>query len=121
MAVMNYLVGLWSDMMIQSGKSVTLTRVSLGGFKEIAPQYSGVLPGISNTVGTLATIIGTVGVATPKNPTLGSAWLTLAFGLKSFSHSGFLVNLQEIAPQYSGVLPRISNTARTLAAIIGTL
>lgn len=26
MAIMNYLAGLWSDMMIQSGMSVTLTR-----------------------------------------------------------------------------------------------
>jgi len=26
MAIMNYLAGLWSDMMIQSGTSVTLTR-----------------------------------------------------------------------------------------------
>jgi len=35
-----------------------------------------------------------IGLATAKNPSIGSAWLTLAFGLKSFSHSGFLVNLQ---------------------------
>lgn len=35
-----------------------------------------------------------IGLATAKSPSVGSAWLTLAFGLKSFSHSGFLVNLQ---------------------------
>lgn len=67
-----------------------------------------------------------------KTPTAASAWLTIAVGLKAFSHCGFLVNFQvcifrasllamfehlavsniptifltgqEIAPQYSGVL-----------------
>ncbi|KAK4753494.1 hypothetical protein SAY87_001598 [Trapa incisa] len=29
--------------------------------QEIAPQYSGVLHGLSNTMGTLAAIVGTVG------------------------------------------------------------
>ncbi|OIW02564.1 hypothetical protein TanjilG_24015 [Lupinus angustifolius] len=103
MAVMNYLAGLWSDMMIQSGKSVTLTRK------------------IMQTIGFVGPGLCLIGLVTAKNPSLGSAWLTLAFGLKSFSHSGFLVNLQEIAPQYSGVLHGISNTAGTLAAIIGTV
>lgn len=35
-----------------------------------------------------------IGLTTAKTPSIGSAWLTVAFGLKSFSHSGFLVNLQ---------------------------
>lgn len=35
-----------------------------------------------------------IGLATAKNPSVASAWLTVAFGLKSFGHSGFLVNLQ---------------------------
>ncbi|XP_061347159.1 probable anion transporter 4, chloroplastic isoform X2 [Gastrolobium bilobum] len=103
MAIMSYLAGLWSDMMIQSGTSVTLTR-------KIMQSIGFVGPGLC-----------LIGLATAKNPSIGSAWLTLAFGLKSFSHSGFLVNLQEIAPQYSGVLHGISNTAGTLAAIIGTV
>ncbi|TKY56437.1 anion transporter 4 [Spatholobus suberectus] len=103
MAIMNYLAGLWSDMMIQSGTSVTLTR-------KIMQSIGFVGPGLC-----------LIGLATAKNPSIGSAWLTLAFGLKSYSHSGFLVNLQEIAPQYSGVLHGISNTAGTLAAIIGTV
>ncbi|XP_017406844.1 probable anion transporter 4, chloroplastic isoform X3 [Vigna angularis] len=103
MAIMNYLAGLWSDMMIQSGMSVTLTRK------------------IMQTIGFVGPGLCLIGLATAKSPSVGSAWLTLAFGLKSFSHSGFLVNLQEIAPQYSGVLHGISNTAGTLAAIIGTV
>lgn len=35
-----------------------------------------------------------MGLTTAKSPAVASAWLTLAVGLKSFSHSGFLVNLQ---------------------------
>ncbi|KAM0058619.1 hypothetical protein Hdeb2414_s0005g00172181 [Helianthus debilis subsp. tardiflorus] len=31
-----------------------------------------------------------------KCPVVASAWLTLAVGLKSFSHCGFLVNLQAL-------------------------
>eukprot|EP00256_Glycine_max_P066503 XP_025981098.1 probable anion transporter 4, chloroplastic isoform X3 [Glycine max] len=103
MAVMGYFAGLWSDMMIQSGTSVTLTRK------------------IMQCIGFVGPGLCLIGLATAKNPAIGSAWLTLAFGLKSFSHSGFLVNLQEIAPRYSGVLHGISNTAGTLAAIIGTV
>ncbi|KAI4305177.1 hypothetical protein L6164_028560 [Bauhinia variegata] len=103
MAVMNYVAGLWSDMMIRSGTSVTLTR-------KIMQSIGFVGPGIC-----------LIGLATAKSPSIASAWLTLAFGMKSFSHSGFLVNLQEIAPQYSGVLHGMSNTAGTLAAILGTV
>ncbi|KAJ7964111.1 Phosphate transporter [Quillaja saponaria] len=103
MAIMGCLAGLWSDMMIQSGTSVTLTR-------KIMQSIGFIGPGLS-----------LIGLTTAKSPSTASAWLTLAFGLKSFSHSGFLVNLQEIAPQYAGVLHGISNTAGTLAAILGTV
>lgn len=74
--------------------------------------------------------IALVGLTTASSPMIASAWLTLAVGLKSFTHSGFLVNIQvccfrkfmwiqciilltfylvllwcqEIAPQYIGVL-----------------
>lgn len=46
------------------------------------------------TVGFVGPGLCLIGLTTAKNPSIGSAWLTLAFGLKSFSHSGFLVNLQ---------------------------
>jgi len=35
-----------------------------------------------------------IGLTLAKSPSIASAWLTLAVGLKSFSHSGFLVNIQ---------------------------
>ncbi|KAF9665580.1 hypothetical protein SADUNF_Sadunf16G0137800 [Salix dunnii] len=103
MGFMGYFGGMWSDMLIRSGISVTLTR-------KIMQSIGFIGPGIALT-----------GLTTARNPFLASAWLTLAVGLKSFSHSGFLVNLQEIAPQYSGVLHGISNTAGTFAAIVGTV
>lgn len=46
------------------------------------------------TIGFVGPGLCLIGLATAKNPAIGSAWLTVAFGLKSFSHSGFLVNLQ---------------------------
>ncbi|XP_009346897.2 probable anion transporter 4, chloroplastic [Pyrus x bretschneideri] len=103
MAVMGYVGGLWSDILIRNGTSVTLTRK------------------IMQSIGFVGPGIALVGLVTAKSPAVASAWLTLAVGLKSFSHSGFLVNLQEIAPQYSGVLHGISNTAGTFAAILGTV
>ncbi|XP_050902960.1 probable anion transporter 4, chloroplastic [Lathyrus oleraceus] len=101
MAIMIYLAGFWSDMMIQRGTSVTLTR-------KIMQSIGFVGPGVS-----------LIGLATTRNPSIASAWLTLPFGSKSFGHSGFLVNFQDIAPQYSGVLHGMANTAGTLASIIG--
>ncbi|XP_076914112.1 putative anion transporter 4, chloroplastic [Bidens hawaiensis] len=103
MALVGYFAGVFSDKLIQSGVTVTLTRK------------------IMQSIGFMGPGIALIGLIMAKNPVVASAWLTLAVGLKSFSHCGFLVNLQEIAPQYSGVLHGISNTAGTLAAILGTV
>ncbi|XP_027089436.1 probable anion transporter 4, chloroplastic isoform X1 [Coffea arabica] len=103
MAVAGYFAGVLSDMMIQRGISVTLTRK------------------IMQSIGFIGPGIALVGLTMARSPSNASAWLTLAVGLKAFSHCGFLVNLQEIAPQYSGVLHGISNTAGTFAAIVGTV
>ncbi|XP_059660831.1 probable anion transporter 4, chloroplastic [Cornus florida] len=103
MAILGYFAGVWSDMLIQNGTSVTLTRK------------------IMQSIGFVGPGIALIGLTMARSPSIASAWLTLALGLKSFSHSGFLVNLQEIAPQYSGVLHGMSNTAGTFAAILGTV
>ncbi|CAN1282446.1 Probable anion transporter 4, chloroplastic [Linum perenne] len=79
MAFMGYVGGLWSDVLIRGGVTVTLTRKIM-----------------------------------QKSPSIASAWLTLAVALKSFSHSGFLVNFQV-------GLELDSKVARTLAAIVGTV
>lgn len=103
MAIVGYFGGAWSDILIQRGLSVTMTRK------------------IMQSIGFVGPGIALIGLTAAKSPLIASAWLTLAVGLKSFSHSGFLVNLQEIAPQYSGVLHGLSNTAGTFAAIVGTI
>ncbi|KAK6927060.1 Major facilitator superfamily [Dillenia turbinata] len=103
MAFIGYFAGFISDTLIQRGTSITLTRK------------------IMQTIGFLGPGIALVGLTRARSPLVASAWLTLAVGLKAFGLSGFLVNLQEIAPQYAGVLHGMSNTAGTLAAIIGTV
>ncbi|KAL6840183.1 hypothetical protein ACP4OV_029993 [Aristida adscensionis] len=103
MAVLGYVAGVVSDTLIRNGTSITLTRK------------------IMQSIGFLGPGIALLGLNAAKSPIIASAWLTLAVGLKSFGHSGFLVNLQEIAPQYAGVLHGMSNTAGTFAAILGTV
>ncbi|XP_062226286.1 probable anion transporter 3, chloroplastic isoform X1 [Phragmites australis] len=103
MAVLGYVAGVVSDMLIRNGTSITLTRK------------------IMQSIGFLGPGIALLGLNAAKSPITASAWLTIAVGLKSFGHSGFLVNLQEIAPQYAGVLHGMSNTAGTFAAILGTV
>ncbi|KAL8089559.1 putative anion transporter 4, chloroplastic [Apium graveolens] len=103
MAVVGYFAGVWSDNLIRRGVSVTFTRK------------------LMQTIGFAGPGIALIALTMSKSPVMASAWLTLAVGLKSFSHFGFLVNLQEIAPQYSGVLHGLSNTAGTFAAIVGTV
>ncbi|OAY70608.1 putative anion transporter 3, chloroplastic [Ananas comosus] len=103
MAVLGYVAGVGSDMLIKYGTSVTATRK------------------IMQSIGFVGPAIALLGLNAARSPLAASAWLTTAVGLSSFSHSGFLVNLQEIAPQYAGVLHGMSNTAGTLAAILGTV
>ncbi|KAL3328188.1 hypothetical protein AABB24_035695 [Solanum stoloniferum] len=135
MALTGYFAGVLSDLMIQRGISVTLTRKVMQS-RDLFSTFSRLLllfpshlfssfiarPAASRqSVGFFGPGFALIGLTTAPSPSIPSAWLTLAVGLKAFSHCGFLVNLQEIAPQYSGVLHGISNTAGTLAAIIGTV
>lgn len=46
------------------------------------------------SIGFVGPGIALIGLISAKSPSIASGWLTLAVGLKSFSHSGFLVNLQ---------------------------
>ncbi|KAL9235350.1 hypothetical protein vseg_010113 [Gypsophila vaccaria] len=103
MALVGYFGGACSDILIQRGLSVTLTRK------------------IMQSIGFFGPAVALFGLTTAKSPAIASAWLSVAVGLKAFSHSGFLVNIQEIAPQYTGVLHGLANTAGTFAAIIGTV
>ncbi|KAK8950649.1 hypothetical protein KSP39_PZI004119 [Platanthera zijinensis] len=103
MAVLGYAAGAASDMLIRRGISVTSTRK------------------IMQTIGFIGPAVSLLGLNAAKNPSVASACLTVAVGLSSFSHSGFLVNFQEVSPEYAGVVHGMSNTAGTLAAIMGTV
>lgn len=46
------------------------------------------------SIGFIGPGIALIGLTTAKRPLIASAWLSLAVGLKSFSHLGFLINLQ---------------------------
>ncbi|VFQ91434.1 unnamed protein product [Cuscuta campestris] len=100
MALMGYAAGVLSDRMIRIGMSVTPTRKVMQSFGFFGPGVA---------------LIGLTKAPAPT-PTIASAWLTLAVGLKAFSHSGFLVNFQEIVPQYSGVLHATIGRRVTIAA-----
>lgn len=103
MAALGYVAGAWSDFLVQSGFTVTFVRK------------------LMQSIGFLGPAVALLGLNTARNPSIASAWLTAAVGFSAFSQAGFLVNLQEIAPQYGGVLHGMSNTAGTFAAIIGTV
>ena len=46
------------------------------------------------SIGFLGPGISLLGLNVAKSPSVASSWLTAAVGLSSFSHAGFLVNLQ---------------------------
>lgn len=103
MAALGCVAGACSDFLVQSGFTVTFVRK------------------LMQSIGFLGPAVSLLGLNTAQNPSTASAWLTAAVGFSAFSQAGFLVNLQEIAPQYGGVLHGMSNTAGTFAAIIGTV
>lgn len=103
MAALGCVAGACSDLLVQSGFTVTFVRK------------------LMQSIGFLGPAVALLGLNTARNPSTASAWLTAAVGFSAFSQAGFLVNLQEIAPQYGGVLHGMSNTAGTFAAIIGTV
>ncbi|XP_077222838.1 phosphate transporter 4;2 [Tasmannia lanceolata] len=103
MAVAGYVAGLTSDFLIKLGYSVTLVR-------KIMQSIGFIGPGVSLLCLNLA-----------KTPTVASMFLTAALSLSSFSQAGFLLNMEDIAPQYAGFLHGITNSIGTLAAIISTI
>ncbi|KAK4418971.1 putative anion transporter 3, chloroplastic [Sesamum alatum] len=103
MAISGYLAGAASDYLIRSGYSITSARKIMQSIGFVGP---GVALLCLNYV---------------KTPTVAAIFLTLALSLSSFSQAGFLLNMQDIAPQCAGFLHGISNSAGTLAAIVSTI
>ncbi|XP_051130990.1 probable anion transporter 3, chloroplastic isoform X2 [Andrographis paniculata] len=103
MAISGYVAGAASDHLIKLGYSITSTRKIMQSIGFIGP---GVALLCLNYV---------------KTPTVAAVFLTIALSLSSFSQAGFLLNMQDIAPQYAGFLHGISNSAGTVAAIVSTI
>ncbi|KAH6806292.1 phosphate transporter 4 [Perilla frutescens var. frutescens] len=103
MAISGYIAGAASDYLIKSGYSTTSARKIMQSIGFIGP---GVALLCLNYV---------------RTPTIAAVFLTAALSLSSFSQAGFLLNMQDIAPQCAGFLHGISNSAGTLAAIISTI
>lgn len=103
MAVSGYVAGALSDSLIKAGYSLTIVR-------KIMQSIGFIGPGVSLLCLNYA-----------KTPVTAAALMTIALSLSSFSQAGFLLNMQDIAPQYAGFLHGIANSAGTLAAIISTI
>ncbi|XP_028064563.1 probable anion transporter 3, chloroplastic isoform X1 [Camellia sinensis] len=103
MAVSGYVAGVASDFLIKKGYSITLVR-------KIMQSIGFMGPGVSLLLLNYA-----------KTPVVASMFITAALSLSSFSQAGFLLNMQDIAPQSAGFLHGISNSVGTLAAIVSTI
>ncbi|KAI3474713.1 hypothetical protein Pfo_029898 [Paulownia fortunei] len=103
MAISGYIAGAASDYLIKSGCSITSARK------------------IMQSIGFIGPGIALLCLNYVRTPTVAAILLTIALSLSSSSQAGFLLNMQDIAPQYAGFLHGISNSAGTLAAIISTI
>ncbi|KAK8600125.1 hypothetical protein V6N13_060055 [Hibiscus sabdariffa] len=103
MAFSGYIAGAISDSLIKAGYSITSVR-------KIMQSIGFIGPGVSLLCLNFV-----------KSPEIAVVFMTAALSLSSFSQAGFLLNMQDIAPQYAGFLHGISNSVGTLAAIISTI
>ncbi|PIA54414.1 hypothetical protein AQUCO_00900754v1 [Aquilegia coerulea] len=103
MAISGYIAGLASDALIKSGYSITSVRK------------------IMQSIGFIGPGLGLLCLNYVKTPTAASVLFTAALSFSSFSQAGFLLNMQDIAPQCAGFLHGITNCAGTFAAIISTI
>ncbi|KAG8649405.1 hypothetical protein MANES_08G087511v8 [Manihot esculenta] len=84
MAVSGYIAGAASDSLIKAGYSFTPVR-------KIMQSIGFIGPGVSLLCLNFA-----------KIPVTAAMFITAALSLSSFSQAGFLLNIQDIAPQYAG-------------------
>ncbi|KAK6943077.1 Major facilitator superfamily [Dillenia turbinata] len=103
MAISGCIAGTISDFLIKSGFCVTLVRKTM--------QSIGFMgPGVSLLCLNYA-----------KTPEVAAIFITVALSLSSFTQAGYMLNMQDIAPQHAGLLHGIANSAGTFAAIISTI
>ncbi|VFQ89353.1 unnamed protein product [Cuscuta campestris] len=103
MAVSGYVAGTLSDFLIKARYSITFVRKVMQSIGFIGPGVSLLCLNFART------------------PEVAAIVMTVALSFSSFSQAGFLLNMQDIAPQYAGFLHGISNSAGTMAAIVSTI
>ncbi|CAH9100997.1 unnamed protein product [Cuscuta epithymum] len=103
MAVSGYVAGAVSDFLIKAGYSITFVRK------------------VMQTIGFIGPGVSLLCLNFAKTPKVAATLLTIALSFSSFSQAGFLLNMQDIAPQCAGFLHGISNSAGTMAAIVSTI
>ncbi|KAL4429992.1 hypothetical protein ABPG77_004362 [Micractinium sp. CCAP 211/92] len=72
-----------------------------------------------NTAGFWSAAVALMLMAGARSPGWGVLLTTLTLGCAGFSRGGFSVNHMDIAPKFAGVIMGISNTAGTLAGVVG--
>ncbi|XP_057983357.1 probable anion transporter 3, chloroplastic [Malania oleifera] len=103
MAISGCIAGAASDSLIKAGYSLTLVRKIMQSIGFIGPGVSLLCLNYVNT------------------PMIAAIIITAALSLSSFSQAGFLLNIQDIAPQYAGLLHGIANSAGSFGAIMSTI
>ncbi|WIA29477.1 hypothetical protein OEZ86_011978 [Tetradesmus obliquus] len=72
-----------------------------------------------NTIGMLSAAVAVMSMPAASGMMSGVLATTLTMGTLGLSRGGFSVNHMDIAPKYAGMVMGISNTAGTLAGVIG--
>ncbi|XP_020235247.1 probable anion transporter 3, chloroplastic isoform X2 [Cajanus cajan] len=103
MAISGYLAGVASDFLINAGYPTIFVRKFMQTIGFVGPAVTLLCLNYANT------------------PSIAATLMTIALSLSSFSQAGYMLNIQDIAPQYAGILHGISNSAGTIAAIISTI
>ncbi|KAF9598514.1 hypothetical protein IFM89_028046 [Coptis chinensis] len=103
MAISGYIAGVASDALIKKGHSITFVRK------------------IMQSIGFIGPALALLCLNYVKTPTWAAVLFTAALSFSSFGQAGFLLNMQDIAPQCAGFLHGITNAVGTFAAIISTI
>ncbi|KAG2404721.1 anion transporter [Vigna angularis] len=86
MAMSGYLAGVASDFLIKGGYPTIFVRKFM------------------QTIGFLGPAVTLLCLNYANTPTIAATLLTIALSLSSFSQAGYMLNIQDIAPQYAGTL-----------------
>ncbi|KAJ8457922.1 hypothetical protein OPV22_030848 [Ensete ventricosum] len=72
-----------------------------------------------NTIGFIVAAVALMALPSFRNPTGTVLCSSVSLGFLALGRAGFAVNHMDVAPRYAGIVMGISNTAGTLAGIVG--